>query len=394
MGAVSESVITFEDLLSYITSLLDGGARTKNLRQHREAIMGAYRDIAMGNEWKYYLTEGRINLDASSSSSTVTSSDGTTLVLASGNWPSWAKYGRVVIGDDIYDVKSASGATLTFGDLKPTGGISSGTKYTIYRSVYPLPEDMWRLYDVGVMQGNWGTSYISPTEWQQREAFLGSTGQTWAWTIMKDPHDMGKWALRVDPSPTTAEPLMFVYRRKPRILRWAGTESFARACTASGSTSADPAITSVANSAGAVTMPSSMVGSILRLAADGTLPSGLAGINPYNEQHEITAVASGTISIAGTLSQSYSGAKLLISDPVDMSENMIEALKAQIEYRLARFSNDERGTVTARKVADLELRRALEAESRMFTEKGYDRYSRYSYLFSRLSDVITTASDT
>ena len=391
MASVSENIITYEDLLSYITSLLDGGARTKDLRMHKEVIQGAYRDIAMGNEWAYYITEGRINLDASSSSSTVTSSDGTTLVLASGNWPSWAKYGRVVIGDNVYNVKSASGSTLTFGDLKPTGAIASGTKYTIYRTIYPLPEDLWSIRDVGVMQGNWVTYYISPVEWQQREAFLGSSGQPWAWTLMKDPHEMNRWAMWVEPSPTTAEPLMFVYRRKPRTLRWAGTETTARTCTASGSDAAS-ALTSIANSSGAVNPPSSMVGSILRLVADGSLATGLAGNNPYNEQHEITTVGTATLSIAGTLSQAYSGAKILISDPVDMSDNMIEALKAQIEYRLARFANDKRGTVTARKVADFELRRALEAESRVSDAGGVGRYSRYDYLFTHLSNTITTIS--
>ena len=184
---------------------------------------------------------------------------------------------------------------------------------------------------------------------------------------------------------------MFMYRRKPRVLRWSGTEAKARTCTANGSTSADPAITSVADSSGAVTMPSSMVGSIVRLATDSALPTGFAGSNPFNEQHEITAVGSGTISILGTLSQAYSGAKLLISDPIDMSDNMLEAFKAQMEYRLARFSNDQRGTVTAQKVADFELRRALEAESRVAMNSS-GRMTRYDYLFTHLSNVITTSS--
>ncbi|QDP56186.1 MAG: hypothetical protein Unbinned1524contig1001_57 [Prokaryotic dsDNA virus sp.] len=391
--SISERYVTYDDMLSYLTSLLDGGARTKDLRMHKEVIQGAYRDIAMGNEWQYYMTEGRVNLDASYSTGTVAYNTSTNeLTLTGGTWPTWAKYGRIEIGDDLYDVsKRVSTTVLNLGTLKPTETISGGTKYTIHRSIYPLPSDMQRIYEVGIEKNNWVTYYISPTEWQKRERYFSGTGQTWAWTIMKDPHDKGVWALYVDPNPSTAEPLMFMYRRKPRVLRWSGTEAKARTCTANGSTSADPAITSVADSSGAVTMPSSMVGSIVRLAADSALPTGFSGSNPFNEQHEITAVGSGTISILGTLSQAYSGAKLLISDPIDMSDNMLEAFKAQMEYRLARFSNDQRGTVTAQKVADFELRRALEAESRVAMNSS-GRMTRYDYLFTHLSNVITTSS--
>ena len=393
MASVSESIITYEDLLGYITALTDGGARTKDLRMHKEIIQGAYRDIAMCHEWRYYLKEGRIDLAASYSTGTVTYVESTRVLTigGGGSWPSWAKYGRVRIDDVVYPIESVSGNDATLDSvLNPTANISSATSFELFRSVYPLPEDLWRLYDVAVEKSYWLPHYISPSEWLQRERFHQASGQTWAWTIMKDPDDDGRFALRVDPSPSTAEPLGFIYRRKPRALRWAGTESTARQTTITGVADA----TSVTASA---TLPQNMVGSIIRLTDSGSIPTGLAGTNPYTEQHRITGItgtgASTAASIAGTVSQAYTaGSSALISDPIDMNVTMIEALKAQIEYRFARFANDQRGTETARDAADFELRRALEAEARYKFTPGVPQ-SRYHYMFAHLGSVITTDSD-
>ena len=396
MASVSESIITYEDLLSYITALTDGGARTKDLRMHKEIIQGAYRDIAMCHEWRYYLKEGRINLVASQSSSTISydhtgGANERQITLASGTWPSWAKYGRIRFGDVVYPIESrvsGSDVLLTLGeDFNPGADVAASTAYEIYRSVYPLPEDLWRLYDVAVEKNYWVPHYITPSEWLQRERFHQTSGQTWAWTIMKDPDDDGRFALWVDPSPSTAEPLGFIYRRKPRALRWAGTEAAARTYTINGTADASSLTTSTA-------LPANMVGSIIRIAdSDETLPTGLAGTSPYNEQHKITKLATTTVTIAGTLSKSYSaGTKIVVSDPVDMNDTMIEALKAQIEYRFARFANDQRSTTTARDAADFELRRALEAEARYQFTPGVPQ-SRYHYMFAHLGSVITTDSD-
>lgn len=200
---------------------------------------------------------------------------------------------------------------------------------------------------------------------------------------MKSPDDEGRWALWVDPSPSTAEPLGFIYRRRPRTLRWAGTETEARSYTAGGSASASTATTSTA-------LPSSMVGSIIRFGTAATHPSGLAGNSPFIEQHKIKSISSTTVTLDGTLSQAHSSAKIVVSDPIDMNDQMQEALKAQLEYRLARFSNDTRDMMTAKQIADAELRRVLESESRHFSGRGGSSHSRYNYMFRHLDGQITT----
>jgi len=296
VASVSESIITYEDLLGYITALTDGGARTKDLRMHKEVIQGAYRDLAMSYEWRYYLKEGRINLVASYSTGTIDydHEDGSgneirevTLAGSGAVWPSWAKYGRIRFGDVVYPIESrTSNSVIILGsDFNPGADVAALTTYEIYRSVYPLPEDLWRLYDVAVEKNYWLPHYITPSEWFQQDRFSQTSGQTWAWTIMKDPDADGRFALWVDPSPSTAEPLGFIYRRRPRALRWAGTEVAARTYTfAAASIGATAVVTSVA-------LPSTMVGSLIRLSdtidSVSTLPTGLAGTNPYVEQHKI-----------------------------------------------------------------------------------------------------------
>jgi hypothetical protein len=231
MASVSESVVTYEDMLSYITALTDGGARTKDLRMHKEVIQGSYRDIAMCHEWRYYMKEGRVNLVADYSTGTVTYVKSTNLltIAGGGSWPTWAKYGRIRISDVIYIIESISGSDATLdATFQPAADITTATSYELFRSVYPLPDDLWRLYDVAVEKSYWLPYYITPSEWLQRERFQGTTGQTWAWTIMADPDDPGRFAIWVDPAPDTAEPLGFIYRRKPRALRWLNPQWISR----------------------------------------------------------------------------------------------------------------------------------------------------------------------
>ena len=235
--AVDDGVLTYHDLLDYITALTDGGARTKDMRLYREAILGAYRDVSMAAEWDYFTTEGRVNLDAAYTTGTIVydhtgGANERQITLTAGTWPSWAGKGRIRFGDVVYPIDTrVSDTIITLGtDFNPGADVAS-TSYSSYRSVYPLPSDLWRIFDVAVEKTSWITYYITPTEWLQRDRFLDYSGQTWAWTIMRDPDADNRWALWVDPHPTTAEPLGFIYRRRPRTLRWAGTETAARTYT-------------------------------------------------------------------------------------------------------------------------------------------------------------------
>jgi len=337
--AVDDGVLTYHDLLDYITALTDGGARTKDMRLYREAILGAYRDVSMAAEWDYFTTEGRVNLDALYATGTIAydhtgGANERQVTLSGGTWPTWAAKGRIRFNDVVYTIDARVSATVITlkTDFNPGADVAALTSYESYRSVYPLPSDLWRIFDVAVEKTSWITYYITPTEWLQRDRFLDYSGQTWAWTMMRDPDADNRWALWVDPHPSIAEPLGFIYRRRPRTLRWAGTETAARTYTITGSSGATTVTTNIA-------LPSSMVGTVLRLPTGTDHPTGLGGNEPFNEQFKITGISSTTVTIDSELTAAYSsGTKCVISDPVDMNDTMLEALKAQLEYRLSRMA--------------------------------------------------------
>ena len=142
--AVDDGVLTYHDLLDYITALTDGGARTKDMRLYREAILGAYRDVSMAAEWDYFTTEGRVNLDAAYTTGTIVydhtgGANERQITLTAGTWPSWAGKGRIRFGDVVYPIDTrVSDTIVTLGtDFNPGADVAS-TSYSSYRSVYPL----------------------------------------------------------------------------------------------------------------------------------------------------------------------------------------------------------------------------------------------------------------
>lgn len=393
--SASEALYTFADMLDYVTASLQGGARTKDRNWIKESIIGIYNEIALAHRWRYYLEEYRIDLNAVQSTGTVTyeltgNAEGDralTIDGVIGTWPSWVKRGRVKIGTRVYKVKdttSDANVILLEDNMAPLSDISTATSYQLYQSAYPLPDGFWDMENVAVEESNWIAYYITPTEWHQRERFFGSSGQTWAWTIMRDEDLDNRWSMLVDPIPTTAEPLMFVQRKRPRILRWGGQEGAART-TVSGTNTAGASTVTLAT-----TLPQSMVGSYIRFHSDtSNYPTGIAGQYPYTEQHRIKSISSQTVTLDGTtLGSAYSSAEYVtISDPIDMPETAIEALKAGIEYRLARTAQSGRAIQSAYQIYQSALRTAIENESKVQSQSIV--YSRYHYLFRHLDGVIT-----
>lgn len=372
MAGLNTALHTYNDLLDYCQTWSQGGARTKQQNDYKEAIQSAYRDLCLVNKWEYFYDEHRINLMAPYSTGTLaydhTGGAHERLVTFSTALSStvqgWAKYGRLIIDDVVYavdDYKTTTTVTLD-SVLCPTADIASGTSFDLYQSSYPLPDDFIALEEVFVEGGFWQAHYITPSEWMARERFLQSSGRTDFWTIMRDRRIRNRLNLLVSPYPNTAEPLGFIYRRRARPLRIPGTDSANRTATVTGTAGESTLTTSVA-------LSSDYVGSVIRLRDDtSNVPTGLAGQYPYDEQHLIKSISSTTVTLDGTtLEKTYSADRMVVSDPVDINESMLEALKAQIEYRLARFhagARDMPSINTFKAAADREIRMAMECESR------------------------------
>ena len=79
-----------------------------------------------------------------------------------------------------------------------------------------------------------------------------------------------------------------------------------------------------------------MVGSVIRFGTSTTKPSGVRGLNPWQEQRIITAYTSPTqVTVDSAPGATYSNVKYVVSDPIDVRPNMIEPFLRGCEWKLS-----------------------------------------------------------
>jgi hypothetical protein len=336
MSGLDTGIVTYADLVDYVIASNMGGARSKELTFVKAAVHAAFREVWSGREWAFYRREYRIDLVAPYDTGTVAfdftgGSSERLLTLTDGTWPIWAKYGRIRIDNRVYEVEDRlSSTTLQLTqNMNPGEDIAAGETYELYRTVYSLPPDLLSIETVIIEDGPWSTHRLQPREWLELERRGAGTGNVWGWTIKADPDLRDRWAIFVHPRPSEAEPMAFTYMRRPAALRWSGTESTATP-TASGSSGASTLVISA-------TLPQSMVGAIIRLNDTSNKPTGLFGVHPYIEQHQIKSISGTTVTLnETTLGQAFaSGTKVVVSSLVDIRETMMQAVLDALDYRLA-----------------------------------------------------------
>src|SRR6476620_11922197 len=120
-------VWTYGELVNYV---LDSHAVDRsglNLRHAREAVRRAYRDLPIRHTWNYYYRQMILQTVADYSTGTVDfdytgGANERQLTLATGTWPSWAAYGRVIIDTVHYEVENrVSNAVVTLAENSNPG---------------------------------------------------------------------------------------------------------------------------------------------------------------------------------------------------------------------------------------------------------------------------------
>lgn len=156
------------------------------------------------------------------------------------------------------------------------------------------------------------TSYITPAEWRKLESWTLSSGDPIYWTLMKDPAMSDRWQLRIAGTPqslSTGEHFYYTYRRKPQPLRYMGYETVCR----NGSLTAGDA-----------------PGAVKRYGTSANYPESMSGVYPFVAQERLGVSGS----LIGTVP---TGAKTVVSDYLDVSENMYTAVLSCAEAWLARL---------------------------------------------------------
>lgn len=326
------TLITYRDLIDRLMDFANASPNAPQVRAYRIAIDEAYREVVNATNWKYYMTEYSLFTPEPYGTGTVSyTQSNRTVTLTTGTFPSWAQYGHIRIGNTYYNIDSNPTNTtliLTIGN-NPGQDIASGTTYQLYQSVFPLPADYRSQFAWNVPATPWAGRFINPSEWMALERRTAAGGNPQYWTIMSHPKFLGSMAICLWPHPVTAGTYGGIYQRKPRDLQVSG---WATADTdfASASTVAVSATTVTGTS---TNFQPNMVGSVIRFGTASTLPDGTVGLNPASEQRIITGWTDAThVTIDSALVGSYSGVKYTISDPIDMSSGMLNALIAGMKF--------------------------------------------------------------
>lgn len=348
-----------------VEHLLDRFGVPRSEPRHRRvafrSVVTALREVCVGYPWRYF--DRRLILTTSASYSTGTVAyvhSARSLTITDGTWPSWARYGRVILNSVHYHVeKRDSDTVLTLPEGSNPGANFSGT-YTIYRDAYLLPDNFHSLghvYDVDQRR-----ALPLMTSGAQHAASVlvwDSPGTPDYATLQGSNEEYGRLALVLTPAPSSARNYDLRYQAAPRTPR---VEKEAQG--------------TVSVSGGTVTgtgtnFTSDHVGCILRVASassrEPTAPGG--GVDDTEIVPAFTAivqsVASTTSLTISNTTASASGARYTLSDPLDIEPHaMLTAVFRQAEYQFALGLGRKDDIVLCEPLALSAMRNALAADNR------------------------------
>lgn len=319
---------TYHDAVELLIISSYGGAQDAEQRDIRTAIQRAYSEVATLRDWWWYHTHYRIVTSPPYSTGTISTS-GTAVTLTGGTWPDWAATGGYLkVGEEIVRVATrSSGSALVLDSNLTFKDDLTDESYTLYRNVYALPSDFRNLDEPSNEYNTSMGCYVSQDAAMKLDRIAPTTGDPFHWAIVKDPDSNG-WAIKTYGYPDAEETIDFTYRRSPRVLRYSGHESVARAGTIARTGSAVTGTNT--------TFTSAMVGSILRVGDTTNFPGPLESLTPWVSESLITAYASAT-SITAPSGTIASTTKYVVTDPIDVAPHMVQAVKSCAEYWLSRI---------------------------------------------------------
>lgn len=322
-----------ENLISYLGAKADDGDLSREVRR---AARAALTDLADAHNWTYYFKQSKVNLNAAFSEGTLafTLSGGGvprqwTLSGVSPVLPLWTADGYLRIADDVYRVDQRISDTVftTTADSSPPADLASGTSFVLYQDSYLLPID-FAANDKAVYQPNYcGLEFVHPASWMRQTRYLNQVGDPRWYTITGDEKYPDRLLIRFFPYPGFVKAVDLLYRRSPRVLRYAEVKDGVVALTA-GST----AIVGT----GTKFLPGH-AGTVIRVsAAPNVYPTSLDGDNPSDFEgviRSVTDATHATVLVAPTIT--VATGKFVISDPIDIQiQSMRNAFERGAEKQI------------------------------------------------------------
>lgn len=380
-----EVIYTFADAVEATLDAFDVERSPLAERRARSAVLQAYRDLPSRHSFQYYVRRRLLQTVASYSTGTVVydHTGGTyelELTLSSGTWPSWAQYGRVIIGDVHYDVEARKSSTvLTLSSTSNPGADVASTTYTIYRSSYPLPVNFKEFMRNGLWERSeeYPIAFYSPdVQNQALQSVLDTPSTPEHATVGATGKYLGGKELIFGPPPDAVYTYDMLYVARPRPLQ---IDEYANATVSVTGSS-----TTVTGATG-VTFPVGCEGSLIRFSSNTTKPSNLvgginSGDNPYTAQAIILSRDSATqlTTTEAPSTSTLTSVGYTISDPLDIDANvMLTAFlrAAEAEFGRLQGRDDYRGKMAVARGALLE---AMEADRSVDGSQGFIGYDPFS----------------
>lgn len=332
------TLITYRDAIEHLVTYEDALSEEAQQVRARSAIQEAYREVGMETTWRYFQQHHRISTSDQYTTGTVTYDSDTKVVTGSStSFPTWARYGSIIFSGDsvIYRVATRNSATsLTLEtNFAPTADKSSGT-YTLYRSIYPLPGDFYRLEEV-FDEATWKTTYLEPSDWLELHRHIPRGGRPWYWTLMGDADMFGSMAICFYGRCDTGQSMDFIYSRMPRRLKYDGYAYYSSQGNATLTAAAQgDTVATVDN----VSLETDVVNAVLRTAMTGATkpPGGMSAMERYAEQKVISVRDSASqVTVSSAFEFGYASTHFTISDPVDLPAYLLDPFFRGCEYYMA-----------------------------------------------------------
>lgn len=343
-----------------------------NERRARACVLQAYRDLPSRANWHYFYRQRLLQTNTQQTSSTITY-DHTggayerVVTLASGTWPSWAAFGRLIIDEVHYEVedrKSSTELTLT-ETSNPGEDVAALTSYILYRSAYPLPSNFRSLVSLWDVDEQREIAHVDPAQHHKLQSYYDTPSTPVDVSIRATGEYYGSMAVHFSPPPDTAKTYDLLYMANPRPLVIdeynAGTVEVSLSSTTVTGTG--------------TVFPTNCVGSVIRFSTTAAVPTSvLGGIAPGGGGHDnyfafqgvIKTRTSATVLVLEEAAPVAipSGSAYVISDPLDLEPGamltaFLRATEAEYASRAGRDDAKQRYAL-----ARQSLREAMEADSR------------------------------
>ena len=383
---MNPQVYTFADAIAELEEFCREASISAAGRAVRSAVRRAYREIVDCWDWASLHVNGRIPLKAYDDDGTATYDHAGGVfdrlcTIASTTFPSDAEDYCIQIdtddGEIVCDIESRLTDTQVVLDsvLNPGEDVAAGAACVIYPRYYRFPNDFISL-DRPVEE-----TFASLGQYTTLERLLelrqaeNSGGTIRYFSVGPVPDLHGVYGLYLHPYSDTTRPIDFMYKRKPRDLRYVGIDS----SEGPGTITATAGSAAISGSSTAFTADHE--GSLLRIGTSTTkIPTGLDGLSPYSEQRSIATYSSATsVTLGEEVETSRSAVKYSITDPIDLDVSAYDAMIALAKKQLA-IEKGHKNWQALAALADERLFRAKCGDNRTYTRMVAGIGNNYSRL--------------